>query len=98
VATECGSGVETDKRINDCDCQRAAREVEERENRTRGGVGEPVSGSFLESPCFHSALQPETTPSWEPVSAALARGLKWTRVGRLGRSSGRRWVRASEVG
>jgi hypothetical protein len=81
VATECGSGVETDKRINDRDGRRAAREVKKRENRTWGGVGEPVSGSFLESPCLHSAIQPETMPSWEPISAALARGLKWTRIG-----------------
>jgi hypothetical protein len=61
------------------------REVEEREKRARGKVGETVSAPFLGSPCLHSALQPERTPLWKPISGALTRGLKWTprRVTRL---------------
>jgi hypothetical protein len=44
------------------------------------------------------ALQPETTPPWEPIAAALTRGQKCTRAARVDWSSGRRWVRVGELG
>jgi hypothetical protein len=37
---------------------------------------------------------PETTPSWEPIAAALTRGQKWTRAAGVDWLSGRRWARA----
>ena len=64
--------------------------------------GQPVSGSFLESPCLHSALQLEMTASWEPISAALTRGQNGPANGEsIGRadSGGRgraRWVSKGE--
>jgi hypothetical protein len=36
---------------------------------------------------------PETTPPWEPIAAALTRGQKWTRAAGVYWSSGRRWAR-----
>ena len=42
------------------------------------------------------ALQPETTPPWEPITAALTRGQKWTRAAGVDWSSGRRWVKTGE--
>ena len=39
---------------------------------------------------------PETTPPWEPIAAALTKGQKWTRAAGVDWSSGRRWARAGE--
>jgi hypothetical protein len=39
---------------------------------------------------------PETRPPWEPIAATLTKGQKWTRVGGVDWSSGRRWWRVGE--
>ena len=66
--------------MNDCGRRQTAREVEEREDEARK-VGELSSELYLEPTCLRVQCNQGTTPSWEPILAALARGPKWTRVG-----------------
>jgi hypothetical protein len=54
------------------------------DNRGRKGdgeVGESIQWLHLESIYLHVWCNPETTLSWEPISAALIRDLKWIRGG-----------------
>jgi hypothetical protein len=43
-----------------------------------------------------SAFSYPASACWEPIAAALTRGQKWTRVGGVDWSSGRRWWTAGE--
>jgi hypothetical protein len=69
--------------------------VTEKEKRRREG-GRERSEVIFESIYLRVRCNSETTPPWEPIAAALTRGQKWTRVGGLDWSSGRRWWTAGE--
>jgi hypothetical protein len=66
----------------------------EGERRREGGRGRSEVIIRVNLPSY--ALQPETTPPWEPIAAALTRGQKWTRAAGVDWSSGRGWARAGE--
>jgi len=86
--------------------ERMARE-ERAERRIKDAITSPKMGNkAVAEACLASliirvnlpsyALQPETTPPWKPIAAALTRAQKWTHAARVDWSSGRRWVRAGE--
>jgi hypothetical protein len=63
------------------DSRRRERLMKEKMRREGGEVGEPSSELHLEPASLRVRYSLETTPSCEPILAALAGDPKWTRVG-----------------